>query len=365
MENSMSRTTSVVDAIGRMDFSGNIVPHTWYKTIVYKNGKPDLNAIIILSEIVFWYRPVVELDEESGNVIGVRKKFKADMLQRSYQSFADKFGLTKRQCQDAIAHLIELGLVRRELRIVDTPQGKASNVLFLEPIPEAIQRDSYHVVTYDPPRSNVIPHTSERDTYTENTTNNSTENKQNIVADATASSTPVSVKEKSSPKKKAETADPPPKTSGDPPSQKEPTDWQKFLEALCWVCHGHKMVGDLTDDQRGSLVSEAKKIKDRGYVIDDLKEWYVKTWKKNWKYKRDESRPTPAEVRSSIPVLKSTVPNGFDATGGKDGQVSYNNAPSPESVEHYRRLKSEGKHDEAAAFLEHQSEKYRERVSSV
>lgn len=88
-----------------MNFSGNIIPETWYSTIKYTNGKPNLNAIIILADIVYWYRPREVRDEATGQLIGYRKKFKSDMLQRTYEQFAKKFGLSKRQATEAIVFL--------------------------------------------------------------------------------------------------------------------------------------------------------------------------------------------------------------------------------------------------------------------
>ena len=49
---------AIVDAVGQMRFSGNIIPESWYKNLVYENGKPHLNAINLLAEFVFWYRPI-------------------------------------------------------------------------------------------------------------------------------------------------------------------------------------------------------------------------------------------------------------------------------------------------------------------
>lgn len=184
MSESDPKMTPVVAAIGQMHLEGNVIPHTWYKAIVYDSGKPDVNAILILAEIIYWYRPTIKRDEYSGEIVSVHKKFSADMLHRSYQSFADQFGLTKRQCQDAVTHLVELGLIAKETRVVDTPRGKVGNVLFLAPIPHAIQRISSYVETYKGIHPNVgasytethEPYTSERSTYTENTTQTSTEN---------------------------------------------------------------------------------------------------------------------------------------------------------------------------------------------
>ena len=53
------RTTPTVDAISELNFSGNIIPTVWYSKLkkTYRNKEiPYLEAIIILSEIIYWYR---------------------------------------------------------------------------------------------------------------------------------------------------------------------------------------------------------------------------------------------------------------------------------------------------------------------
>jgi hypothetical protein len=157
-----------VAAIGRIHFEGNIIPHTWYKAITFPSGKTDLNAIVLLAEIVYWYRPTIELDEATGEVVNVRKKFRDDMLQRSYQQFADKFGLTRRQCEDAIARLVDNGLITKETRTVKTSTGTMGNVLYVEPVPAAIQRISLYDETYKDIRSNVEAYAPHGMTYTKN-----------------------------------------------------------------------------------------------------------------------------------------------------------------------------------------------------
>lgn len=171
----MNDLTPTVAAIGQLHFEGNIIPHTWYKAIAFENGKADLNAIIILAEIVYWYRPTIVRDETTGEIVASRKKFKADKLQRSYQSFADQFGITRRQCEDAIARLVSHGLITKETRTVDTPAGKVGNVLFLEPIVTALQRISSYDETYKDTRSNVEAYAPHGMTYTKN---NGTKNAQ-------------------------------------------------------------------------------------------------------------------------------------------------------------------------------------------
>ena len=72
-----------VDALYGIDFSGNIIPHSWYETIQTESGKPDMNAITILSEILYWHRPRESCgDGDSGETVLV-KRFGKDMLQLS------------------------------------------------------------------------------------------------------------------------------------------------------------------------------------------------------------------------------------------------------------------------------------------
>jgi hypothetical protein len=75
-----------VDALAEMSISGNVTPVNWYKTILRENGKPYLLAICVLSEIVYWYRPVEVRDEHSGMTIGYRRKFREDLLQKTYNT---------------------------------------------------------------------------------------------------------------------------------------------------------------------------------------------------------------------------------------------------------------------------------------
>ena len=133
-----SKSMSVVTKIGMNDFSGNLVPHTWFEHI-RRGRKANLHAILILSEIVYWYRPTAVKDENTGKLLGYRKKFWADMLQRSYISFAEQFGISKDQAKDAIDDLIRLGLIRREFRNLVSKTGiRMINVMYLEPVPSAI-----------------------------------------------------------------------------------------------------------------------------------------------------------------------------------------------------------------------------------
>lgn len=137
----MSHLNSKVLQIGQMNFRGNVIDHGWFKTITLDNGKPYVVAITILGEVVYWYKPTEVRDEES-NQVRYKQKFKADMLQKNYQQLADSFGFTKRQVKDACDYLKDRNLIRIEFRTVFVNGTRCNNVMFIEPVPEEIQRIS-------------------------------------------------------------------------------------------------------------------------------------------------------------------------------------------------------------------------------
>lgn len=56
MESIFTSGNKIVDQSSQLNISGNIIPQTWYKSIVRENGKPYLTAIVILADIVYWYK---------------------------------------------------------------------------------------------------------------------------------------------------------------------------------------------------------------------------------------------------------------------------------------------------------------------
>jgi hypothetical protein len=138
----MNRARRIVAEIGKLDFQGNTLPHSWFQCDLLRNPrtyKVNLLAVVILGDIVFWYRPKDIIDEATNQRIGIDKKFNEDKLQMSYEAWADKFGVSKRQIRDAVAFLEGQGLVTREFRNVRLKSGMViSNVLFVEPIVQAI-----------------------------------------------------------------------------------------------------------------------------------------------------------------------------------------------------------------------------------
>jgi hypothetical protein len=149
----------LVDRINQIKLQGNIIPPQWFKHIKFPSGKPNVLAILILSDIIYWYRPTIIRDEETGEILDVKKKFKLDMLQRDYQAFGDQYGYTKRQARDAIKLLEDMRLVRKELRTITLPSGrKANNVLFIEPIVESIIAITFESASYDTSTSQLLHH---------------------------------------------------------------------------------------------------------------------------------------------------------------------------------------------------------------
>lgn len=203
-------TTPVVDAIGELNFEGNIIPHSWYQHIrlplgererkynktcdkseIKTVGKSDVVAIILLSDVVYWYRPTIRRDELTGTVISIEKKFYEDMLQKQYETWGELFGFTKRQTRDAITRLVNTNLLKREFRSITSKSGvKLNNVMFVEPVIESIKHITfthretrtiieplppYDVQTSEVSRLNVAPAAFDVETYTKNTTENTTE----------------------------------------------------------------------------------------------------------------------------------------------------------------------------------------------
>ncbi|MHB0938646.1 MAG: hypothetical protein ACYDCO_23645 [Armatimonadota bacterium] len=135
-----AETMDIVMQVGEMSFEGNIIPQSWFEHLKYPSGKPYLTAIVILSEIVYWFRPREIRDERTGRPICYEKKFKGDALQRSYESFANQFGFTKREATDAIKYLVSEGIIRTELRTVTFDNKfKFPNVMFIIVVPECLR----------------------------------------------------------------------------------------------------------------------------------------------------------------------------------------------------------------------------------
>ena len=135
MENAYKSGSPIVDQMEKVRITGNVIHPNWYKNILYENGKPNLNAITILADIVYWHRPTEIRDEETGEQIGIKKKFKGDSFQRSYRQFQNLFGLSKRQVQLALQTLEDLGVIKRHYRSIEVNGQMLYNAMFIDLVP--------------------------------------------------------------------------------------------------------------------------------------------------------------------------------------------------------------------------------------
>ena len=139
-----SSGNATVDAMSAIAITGNVVPQEWYKSVLRPNGKPHLLAISILADIVYWYRPTELRDEATGDVIGWKKRFKGDSLQKSYQQYADVFGESKRTIKNAMDALEDLGVIRKGFFDITLADGRiVNNQMFIELFPETLLKLSY------------------------------------------------------------------------------------------------------------------------------------------------------------------------------------------------------------------------------
>ena len=133
---------SIVDEVGQMHFSGNVIPETWYQTITDEKGKVQMPAILILSEIVYWYRPSEIRNEEDGSTI-FKKRFHDDYLQLSYERISAKFNISKRNAKDYVVFLEKLGVIKRHLKNITSSCGVIPNVLYIELMPDRLKELTY------------------------------------------------------------------------------------------------------------------------------------------------------------------------------------------------------------------------------
>ena len=146
---------AAVAEIGKIHFEGNIIPHSWYQRITLESGKPDLPAIILLAEIIYWYRPYQTLDKRGKPLL--RKHFDGDMFQCTAAYFVSKFGLTKDQTRKALKRLEDAGYIRREYRDI-VQQGILRNcIMFVEPMPLAILAITHPAVATEATSTQAVP----------------------------------------------------------------------------------------------------------------------------------------------------------------------------------------------------------------
>ena len=144
MEIRQTTGNKIVDAVAKIQLTGNIVPEAWYHTVTKENGKCCPLGVLILADIVYWYRPAEHRDEETQDVTYYKKFRDNDYLQRSYAQIMSRYGISKKQAYEALVVLENLGVIKRHFRTITTSGGnRMGNVMFLELIPEVLMKLTY------------------------------------------------------------------------------------------------------------------------------------------------------------------------------------------------------------------------------
>lgn len=166
-----------VKKMQEFNLTGNVVPISWFHFIKYDNGKPRSKAIMILADILYWYRPTNVRDEHTGQFLRVEQKFKADMLQKQYAQYAELFGYSKNQVKSAIDYLVEEGYLHREFRNIKVMGRSVNNVMYLEPKVDKIKEITFDKIENIPsPNRNEEGDVIDVGTNTKTTTQTSTKN---------------------------------------------------------------------------------------------------------------------------------------------------------------------------------------------
>lgn len=120
----------VVDKMANISFRGDVVPSTWYSTFKDEKGKINAMALLMLANIVYWYRPTI-IRDENGEVFA--KRFKSDLLQRSYKEFCDMYSIGKTTVTRNLVYLEEHKVIERVFRDVETESGQILyNTMFIK-----------------------------------------------------------------------------------------------------------------------------------------------------------------------------------------------------------------------------------------
>lgn len=122
----------ISEALDKMNIEGDVVCPQFYEHIKHPSGKPNFLAILMLANFMYWYRPTKIRDQLTNKVIGLRKKFKGDLLQRDYGQIEKQFDVSYEQVKTAFECLERADIAHRVFRTIKLNNGrKLSNVLFI------------------------------------------------------------------------------------------------------------------------------------------------------------------------------------------------------------------------------------------
>lgn len=106
------------------------------------HSEPDWPALMILSEIVYRYRPIIVAAEDGTVEVG--RSFREDMWQARTAYFTERFSLSEKTVNAALKRLREdYGVIRQELRFRRSKSGTPLyNARYLAPVIDRIREIS-------------------------------------------------------------------------------------------------------------------------------------------------------------------------------------------------------------------------------
>ena len=113
---------------GKIFKAGDVILHEWYKRFVLDDGNADVVAIIILGDIVAWYRNGT--GAYGGYFGGHAPILDGDSLILSYEYYERKFGFKEHRARRALARLHEQNILTRGFKNIAV-DGKRINKLVI------------------------------------------------------------------------------------------------------------------------------------------------------------------------------------------------------------------------------------------
>jgi hypothetical protein len=129
-------------AISQIHFEGDIIPQEWFKHIKTSSGETDAIGILILADLISWYRPIRAQNENTGEPLPPRQKFEEDMFRATETYYQNKFGFNKDQIEQALTRLEKTGYIRQEISDFKT-KVSITQIRYIEPIPSKILEITY------------------------------------------------------------------------------------------------------------------------------------------------------------------------------------------------------------------------------
>ncbi len=124
----------VVDAIGALGITGDIVPRAWLRTIRDKRGKPYWTVIFVLAHVVAWHQPVLDRKAKRW-----KPKFSGDRFRFERGGMAKEMNEKPETISAAVKFAVEkLNALERQIKDVVIAGRMCRNVVYLTPVPEVI-----------------------------------------------------------------------------------------------------------------------------------------------------------------------------------------------------------------------------------